>query len=217
MTTKIANAVALLESHFGIPQWSGPRDPLETLVSTILSQNTTGTNRDRAIIAFKQRFNNWEDIRRTSPNELADVIRVAGLANQRSKRIIALLKWVKRRFGDYDLSEMCTWSFQQALDELIPLPGIGIKTISVTMLFACGMDLCPVDTHVYRVVRRLGWAPETSTRDQVYYHLEDKFPEGKGYSLHINLIRLGRQICKPQSPQCPECPLNIDCDYIRLA
>ena len=213
MMTRIAKAVELLESHFGTPRWLGPRDPLETLVGTILSQNTTGINRDRAIAALKQQFNNWEEIRQATPDKLADVIRVAGLANQRSKRIIALLEWIKQRCGDYDLSEMCSWSFQQTVDELIQLPGIGTKTISVTLLFACGQDLCPVDTHVYRVVRRLGWVPISSSRDDTYFLLEGNFPKGKGYSLHVNLIRLGREICRPSNPKCTECPLNADCDY----
>ncbi len=215
MMIRIAKAVALLESHFGVPEWSGPRDPMETLVGTILSQNTTGTNRDRAIGALKQRFNDWEEIRQAPPDKLADVIRVAGLANQRSKRIIALLEWVKQRCGNYDLSEMCSWSFQQAVDELTPLPGIGVKTISVTLLFACGQDLCPVDTHVYRVVRRLGWVPDSSSRDSTFFQLQDQLPKGKGYSLHVNLIRLGKQICKPRNPKCTECPLNADCNYFK--
>jgi endonuclease-3 len=213
MTDRIARAVELLEATFGEPVRSGNRDPLETLVITILSQNTTDTNRDRAFQALQRQYPTWDDVLGANEKELAEVIKVAGLSNQRSKRIQYLLRWSKKRFGGFDLSEVCSWSYDRACEELDHLPGIGIKTISVMLLFACGHDLCPVDTHVYRVVGRLGWVGDVKSRDDMFQKLRGKFPNGKGLSLHINLIRLGRQNCKPRNPLCPECPLKGECDY----
>jgi endonuclease-3 len=214
MTSRIARAIELLECAFGEPAWSGPKDPLTSLVGAILSQNTSDINRDRAFTALMQRFPEWDNILTAKESDVAQAIKVAGLSNQRSKRIIGLLQWVKERFGEFDLSVMCQWTFEQAVEELGGLPGIGIKTIGVTLLFACGHDLCPVDTHVFRVVSRLGWLGKPVSRDQTFRMLQGQFPSGKGYSLHVNLIRLGRQICKPRNPQCPECPLVVDCDYV---
>ena len=130
MTDRIARAVEALEAAFGAPVWSGPRDPLQSLVGAILSQNTTDTNRDRALSALLQRYPDWDDILRADDTELAAVIRVAGLSNQRSKRIISLVQWTKHRFGGFDLSEICSWEFEHAVEELGKLPGIGIKTIA---------------------------------------------------------------------------------------
>jgi endonuclease-3 len=215
MRDRIRRAVGRLEAAFGEPVWQGRKDPLSTLVGTILSQNTTDVNRDRAWDAMRQRYPGWEDVLSGTEEELRDVIKVAGLGNQRSKRIMALLSWVKGRFGGFNVSEMCEWSLNKAIRELGGLPGIGIKTISVMLLFACGQDLCPVDTHVYRVVGRLGWAGNPGSRDKMFHRLQGQFPTGKGYSLHINLIQLGRRICKPRDPKCGECPLNGDCDHFR--
>jgi len=215
MTDRIAQGVTLLEARFGEPVWDGPRDPLTSLVGAILSQNTTDINRDRAFLAMRNQYPEWIHLLSADERQLAQVIRVAGLSNQRSIRILRLLRWAKERFGGFDLSEICTWDFDHALREFGELPGIGIKTIAVTLLFACGHDLCPVDTHVFRVVGRLGWLGKPRSRDHAFRTLQGRFPKGKGYSLHLNLIRLGRQICAPRNPRCVECPLNIDCDYFR--
>jgi endonuclease-3 len=215
MTDRIARAVELLEARFGEPSSSVAGDPLKSLVATILSQNTTDTNRDRAFAALQQRYPSWDDVLHADGKELAEVIKVAGLSNQRSKRIINLLRWAEERFGGFDLSEICSWDYDRVIEELGNLPGVGVKTVSVMLLFACGHDLCPVDTHVFRVVGRLGWVEAPKSRDDMFRTLQGKFPQGKGLSLHINLIRLGRQICKPRNPLCPECPLNSDCDYYR--
>jgi endonuclease-3 len=213
MTDRIAQGVELLEAKFGEPTRSGSGDPLTSLVVTILSQNTTDTNRDRAFAALQKRYTDWDGILHANEKEVAETIKIAGLSNQRSKRIINLLRWAKERFSGFNLSEICSWDYDRALRELGRLPGIGVKTVSVMLLFACGHDLCPVDTHVFRVVGRLGWVGSPKSRDDMFKGLQDKFPRGKGLSLHINLIRLGRQICKPRNPLCSECPLNNDCDY----
>jgi endonuclease-3 len=215
MMDRIARAVELLEARFGEPPSSVAGDPLKSLVVTILSQNTTDTNRDRAFQALQQRYPSWDDVLHADEQELAEVIKVAGLSNQRSKRIINLLQWAKERFAGFNLAEICSWDYDRALKELGHLPGVGVKTISVMLLFACGHDLCPVDTHVFRVVGRLGWVGAPKSRDDMFRALQGKFPKGKGLSLHINLIRLGRQICKPRNPLCPECPLIRNCEYFR--
>jgi endonuclease-3 len=102
---------------------------------------------------------------------------------------------------------------EEAEDYLLSLPGVGPKTAAVVMLFAFGIPVMPVDTHVYRVSRRLGLVPEGASIKETQRILEGIVPQGKYLSLHLNLIRHGRRICKARSPRHEECALRTLCDY----
>jgi len=211
---KTGTIVTRLEKQFGIPAWKGKTDPLSNLIRTILSQNTNDRNRDVAYDALKEQYPTWEQVMHASQGEIADTIRSAGLSNQKSDRIIKILKWINSNYGSLNLDFICDMDSQDATNTFIQLKGIGIKTITVVLMFSCGKDVFPVDTHVHRICRRLDLVPENYSAEKTHWAMQDFVPKGKSYSLHMNLLKLGRTICKARKPACPDCPLNDICDYI---
>lgn len=199
--------------EFGEPRWRNPLPPLDELVSTILSQNTNDVNRDRAFEALRRRFPSWEAVRDAPPGEVTEVIRPAGLANQKGPRIQAVLQQIQAERGELDLSFLAELPLQEARDWLLKFKGVGPKTAAIVLLFSLGRPAFPVDTHVHRLSGRLGLRPEKMTADQAHEHLADLFPEETYYAAHLNLIRLGREVCHARGPDCPSCPLQDLCVY----
>lgn len=212
---RIGSIIGALERSFGVPKWRGKRPVLETLISGILSQNTNDRNRDRAYELLRERFPKWEDVLRARSGSVAAAIRVGGLANQRAKRIKGLLSWVKETYGGFDLQFICEMEPEEATGLLLPLKGVGIKTVRVVLLFACGKDVFPVDTHILRVSRRLGLLPPNCSAWKAHQIMGGLVPGRRAYSFHLNLIRLGRVICKPRGPLCWECPISRWCGHGR--
>ena len=207
LKAKTTDILDVLESTFGVERWEGGRDALETLIRTVLSQNTNDTNRDRAYGALRARFPTWEDVMNADPKDLADAIRVGGLANQKSVRIRDILRWIKARYGALDLDYVCDMPTSEVIDTLCQQKGVGIKTVSVMLMFACGRDIFPVDTHIHRISKRLGLIPATCTAEKAHQVMADLIPPGKAYSFHLNLLKFGRRICHARNPECERCPL----------
>ncbi|OGO38659.1 MAG: hypothetical protein A2W35_06930 [Chloroflexi bacterium RBG_16_57_11] len=202
----------LLEAY-GHPEWRNPLPPLDELVSTILSQNTNDNNRDRAFQALRQRFPTWEAVRDADEQAVIDAIRPAGLANQKGPRIQNVLREITHQRGELSLDFLRTMPDSEALDWLMTFKGVGPKTASIVLLFSLGKPAFPVDTHIYRVSGRLGLRPDHMNADQAHTHLGNLFPPESYYAAHLNLIRLGREVCQARRPNCPVCPLQELCDY----
>ena len=202
----------LLE-FYGNPEWRNPLPPVDELVSTILSQNTNDTNRDRAFEGLCRSFPNWEAVRDADTADVIAAIRPAGLANQKGPRIQKVLQQITLQRGSLDLGFLAGMDLEEARQWLLSFNGVGPKTAAIVLLFSLSRPAFPVDTHIYRVTGRLGLRPEKMSPDQAHLHLELLFPQETYYSLHLNLIRLGREICQARKPNCPVCPLNSLCDY----
>ena len=203
----------ILEERLGIPRWNGKHDPLDSLIRTILSQNTNDRNRDRAYQFLKKKFPTWESVWRAGASEISEAIKVGGLANQKGRRIKGLLNWIKEKHGDFNLDFMCRMPTEEVFKTFLPLKGVGVKTLAVVLMFACGRDIFPVDTHVHRVCRKLGLVPNPSTAEKTFYSMQNLIPEGKSYSLHLNMITFGRTICQARNPQCYRCFLFSECVF----
>lgn len=210
---KIFRIIRALEERFGVPRLRKREKPLEVLIKTMLSQNTNDRNRDKAYASLKARFPRWEDILNSSPGEVSRAIRVGGLSHRKGKRIYDLLRWIEGRYGEITLQPICQMDFAQAWENLGGVKGIGVKTLAVVLLFACEKDIFPVDTHVHRICLRLGIVPFRATAEKAFWIMRDLVPPGKSLSLHLNMIALGREICRPRNPHCPLCPLNSECAY----
>jgi len=208
--------VELLEGHFGTPEWNGPRDPLGAMVQTILSQSTSDTNSGAAYRSLRERFSSWKAAAEADPAEIADAIRMGGLANQKSVRIHDFLHWAKGKFGSYTIDPIRDMEPPEAYDVFCKLHGIGVKTVAVTLLFSCGKDVFPVDTHVNRISRRVGVVPPNSSPEKTHWLMAPHVPRGKAFSLHVNLLGLGREVCRG-NPNCPACPLRRICDHAKAA
>jgi endonuclease-3 len=211
---RVRRMVQLLEKYYGVPQWDGPSAPLDSMVKTILSQSTSDANSGAAFRSLKRRFPSWKAVAEADPAEIADAIRPGGLANQKGVRIRNFLLWAKEQFGAYTIRPICEMDPGHAYDLFCTVHGIGVKTVAVTLLFACGKDVFPVDTHVNRITRRVGVVPANSSPEKTHWLMAPHVPRGKGFSLHVNLLRLGREVCR-SAPKCGICPLRRTCDHAR--
>lgn len=202
----------LLE-FYGEPIWRNPLPAIDELVSTILSQNTNDVNRDRAFEALRAKYATWEEVRDAKQQDVIEAIRPAGLANQKGPRIQEVLKAITAERGDLDLSFLKDMSVAEARHWLTKFNGVGPKTAAIVLCFSLDMPAFPVDTHVYRVTGRIGLHPEKMTVEQAHPHLEGLFPPETYYAAHLNIIRLGREICTARKANCAVCPIRKLCDY----
>jgi endonuclease-3 len=213
-TDKVLRLHNLLLSAYGNPSWH-PHDPVATLVSTIISQNTNDVNRDRAFERLRERFPAWEAVRDAPPDELIETIRPAGLAPTKAPRIQEALRRITEERGEVELTFLSELSLEEARAWLLAVPGVGPKTAAIVLLFALGRPAFPVDTHVHRVARRLGLTPDRTTREKAHDLLEALVPPEIYYSFHLNLIAHGRAVCHARNPQHGLCVLREDCDWYK--
>jgi endonuclease-3 len=185
---------------------------LDELVSTMLSQNTNDRNRDQAFQSLRRRFATWEQVRDADPAEVVAAIRIAGLANQKGPRIQTVLREITAERGALDLSFLADWPVEQAHAWLTHFNGVGPKTAAIVLVFSLGKPAFPVDTHVYRVTGRIGLRPLKLTVEQAHPYLEGLIDPADYGTGHLNLIRLGREICNARTPECARCPLQNLCD-----
>jgi endonuclease III len=198
---------------YGEPIWRNPLPAIDELVSTILSQNTNDINRDRGYNALRAKFKTWEEVRDAHPQDVIDAIRPAGLANQKGPRIQQVLRSITEERGSLDLSFLGDLTVEESRAWLMRFNGVGPKTAAIVLCFSLGKPAFPVDTHIYRVTGRIGLRPERMTVEQAHPHLESLFPPETYYPAHLNIIRLGREICQARRPRCEVCPLVDLCDY----
>jgi endonuclease III len=202
-----------LLGFYGEPIWRNPLPAIDELVSTILSQNTNDINRDRGFNALREKFGTWEEVRDAQTAEVVDAIRPAGLANQKGPRIQQVLRSITEERGNLDLSFLEKLTVEEARAWLTRFNGVGPKTAAIVLCFSLGKPAFPVDTHIYRVTGRIGLRPEKMTVEQAHPHLESLFPPETYYAAHLNIIRLGREICQARRPRCEICPIIKLCDY----
>jgi len=215
-TDRSAQALAIhqrLLEAYGQPVWRMPLPAVDELVSTILSQNTNDANRDRAYNRLRECFPTWEAVRDADPQAVIDAIRTAGLADQKGPRIQAALRLIGQERGALDLEFLRGLPAGQARDWLLRLHGVGLKTASIVLLFSLGLPAFPVDTHIYRVTGRMGLRPAKMNADQAHEHLAALFHPESYEAAHLNLIRLGREVCQARRPLCPICPVRDLCDF----
>jgi endonuclease-3 len=211
--TLITYILQNLKTVFGVPKPHRRLDPLDVLIETILSQSTTNANSDRAFANLKRRFPIWDLAMRARVSSIETAIKSGGLARQKSARIKELLVEINRRRGSLDLAFLKTAPLDEAKEFLSSLKGVGPKTVACTLLFACNRPVFPIDTHIFRIARRLGLIPERCSDEEAHRMMGEMIPRKRYYEAHINLIRLGRRVCRPTNPRCEQCCLVDYCEY----
>ena len=213
MKQKIIQINNLLVKYFGIPY--RPKklpNPINALIATILSQNTNDKNSYQAYSNLKKKFNSWDELAEIKRSQIEKVIKVAGLGKQKSAAIKNFLTTLKKKKGRLNLQHIKKMTDDEILNDLTSIKGIGVKTASCVLLFSLDRNVCPVDTHVHRTLNRVGIVKSKSP-DKTFEQLMMNFPDGIAHQFHTNLIKLGREICKPAKPSCSICPLLNLCKF----
>ena len=196
----------------------GPFEPnpalpiLDELVLTVLSQHTSDINRDRAFAGLKERFPTWDQVVDAPVDELADAIRPGGIADVKAARIKTILDEIERREGSLSLDRLYELNDQQVTEYLCELPGVGPKTAACVLVFSMGRPAFPIDTHVHRIARRLGWIDDNTSAERAHAELAPRIPPDIRYDLHVAFIEHGRRVCKPRMPLCSDCVVFDLCD-----
>lgn len=209
----IRRIAALLEKAYGRPEFHRTHGPLDELVLTILSQNTSSVNYGRAYASLRDRFRSWDEVRVARESEIEDAIRVGGLAHIKAGRIKRVLNEIHDARGETSLDFIAQMPDGEARDFLLRFQGVGLKTASCVLMFSLGRPVFPVDTHVHRIARRLGLIASSVSADAAHDILGDMIPDDLVYSVHVNLVTHGRRTCKAQNPKCGECVLLTLCPY----
>jgi endonuclease-3 len=213
MRAEITKINRLLVEFYGVPKRQIPLpDPLDMLIATILSQNTNDQNSYKAYQKLKDNYTNWDELLSVPTLKLEKQIKVAGLAKQKAAAIKNVVSEISQRNSKVKLDFINEFSEEEAIDYLTSMKGVGLKTASCVLLFALDKNVCPVDTHVHRTTNRIGIVKE-KTPDKTFTSLNNNFPNRIAHEFHTNLIRLGREICKPNNPICGVCPLIKICQY----
>jgi endonuclease-3 len=189
-----------------------PRPILDELVLTVLSQHTSDINSGRAFEGLQARFSTWDEVIAAPTNEVADSIRAGGIADVKAARIQAILREIEGRERAIDLERLNEMSDGEVERYLCSLPGVGPKTAACVLVFSMGRAAFPIDTHVHRIVQRLGWVGEKDNAEVVHRQLTPRIPPDIRYPLHMALIEHGRTICKARMPRCSDCVLFDMCD-----
>ena len=192
----------------------GVGDPLDGLILTILSQNTSDINSDRAFSRLKETFPTWQKVLEADTAAVEEAIRPGGISHIKAKRIQQVLAIIRQELGSLDLKKLKDWETQRILDFLMALPGVGRKTAHVVLLFYFDRPAFPVDTHIYRITRRLGWVPEGADLETAHLILDAAVPDELKGRLHLNLIAHGRAVCMARRPRCDSCMISSSCPRI---
>ncbi len=200
-----------LREIYGRPVNEPHGHPIEELVRTVLSQNTNDRNRDVAFARLRRRFPGWEEVRDAPTGEVVEALRPGGLAETKAPRIQEILG----RLDDHpDLDWLRDAPRDEAMAFLVDLPGVGRKTAACVMIFAFNRPEIPVDVHVYRVGGRLGLFRDNASFEEAHDEMLAIVDPEDAYELHMNLIRHGREVCRPK-PRCGECGLRRMCPWYR--
>jgi endonuclease III len=212
----IKEIIKRLKASYGDRETVLKPDPVAVLVETILSQNTSDLNSGRAFDSLWKKFKTWDAVSKAPNAAISDSIKSGGLSDIKAKYIKDSLLAIKRLRGEIGLRFLKEMPMEEARKWLTGLPGVGLKTANVVMLFALGMPAVPVDTHIFRVAKRLGLIEEKSTLEKAHQELEKIVPVDEAYPFHLLMIEHGRRTCHARNPECPKCVLLDICPGAKL-
>jgi endonuclease-3 len=207
----INEVIHLLGQEYGVCHWHRHREPVSELILTILSQNTSDVNTGRAFSSLLASFGSWEAVAEADVEHIAQAIRCGGLSRVKAARIKLILGRILAERGCLELSFLGELSLPQAKAWLRTLPGVGPKTAGCVLLFSLGRPALPVDTHLYRVARKLGLIDSRVSVEQAHELLEAMVPSDAISQFHFNMIEHGRQVCRARNPRCHQCIFRDDC------
>lgn len=210
---RIARICALLDEEYGRPDAKPRYGPLDEFVLTILSQNTSAANYTRAFNALRERFPDWDAVRKADVSEIEEAIRPGGLGKIKAPRIRHALNDILELTGGLSLDFLAAMPDGEAREYLMRFHGVGIKTASCVLMFSLGRPVLPVDTHVHRLAKRLGLIEAKVSAEEAHHVLQEMVPDEAVYAFHVNLVTHGRRVCRAQNPACDVCVLLELCGF----
>jgi endonuclease-3 len=207
----IEEVIELLEQEYGPCEWRSDRDPIDVLIGTILSQNTSDANSGRAFASLKASFDSWETVASAPVENIARVIKLGGLHQIKAGRIKRVLGQIKKEKGRISLDSLKLETMAEAEEYLTRLPGVGHKTARCVLLFSLGKPSLPVDTHIFRVAKRLDLINSSVSIEKAHSLLQEQIPPSRVYQFHIHMIEHGRRVCHARQPRCNGCILSSTC------
>ncbi|MBW1675728.1 MAG: DNA (cytosine-5-)-methyltransferase [Deltaproteobacteria bacterium] len=206
----------LLDFEYGSPDHNNKEDPLDELVFILLSRRTRGVGYETVYDRLKKKFPDWEDAAKAPPQEILRIIESAGLGPKRVKEIKDNLHVIHESFGEYSLDRLRKWHNGKVFEFLTSLEGIGPKSAYCIMMYSLKREVFPVDTHVNRICQRLGIIEMGLDHKKGQALLAETFPKPLRYSLHVNMVAHGREVCRSTNPRCSDCIISGFCKWIRL-
>lgn len=202
-----------LGKMYGHKQWKCRGKGIDVLVETILSQNTSNANSKAGYRQLRRRFKSWKQVADAPVEEVERCIRVSGLSRLKAPRIQAVLNRIKIDHGRFELEFLREWDARKAYEYLLAFDGIGPKTAYCVLMFAFGMKVFPVDTHIHRISKRLGIVSEKASAEQACEIMTPMIRPEDRYEMHVQMIEHGRKTCRARNPKCNECLLLELCPF----
>jgi len=201
-----------LEKNYGKPRLGNPCEPIDNLIYIIISNKTSPKVAKKTYERVKQEFSTWNELPYSPVSSLKSLLKPAGLASVKSEQIFRALSKIKSEFDTCSLNHLIGKHESDIQKYLISLPGVSEKVAKCVMMYTMDIDILPVDSHVHRITRRLGWTARKRA-DQCHEELEDLVPPKRRYAFHVDCIMHGRTICRPKNPNCKRCCISHHCIY----
>lgn len=202
-----------LEAQYGRPRLGNPTKPLDDLIFILISNRTSPYLAEQTYQRLKKKFPKWEDVLASRPSQLRTILKPAGLSRKKSEQIRSLLRKVRSDFGKCSLDVLGRWKDDEIHSYLTHLDGVSDKVAKCVMLYTFSSLVLPVDIHVYRVSKRLGWTARNRA-DQTHEELEALIPPLRRFAFHVDCIAHGRSVCRPK-PDCLRCRISKNCEYFK--
>lgn len=214
-SAKAMDIYRLLLERYGELPLKPRREPMYELISTMLSHRTTHADEETAYHRMRDRFGSWEAIRDAPVDQLAHEIRTSRYPEQKAPNIQAALRRIIDERGEASIDFLAEMPVDEAVEWLRALPGVGIKTATLVMLFCFAKPVIPVDTHVHRISQRTGLIGPKDSAEKAHKLLLDLLPNDPYilYNFHKAMLKHGQQLCKHGVPICEPCPLKQLCNW----
>lgn len=210
----VRNVCDKLEAAYGKPRLGNPRDPLDDLVYIVLSNKTGPRISRKTYNNLRDRFTDWDRLLAAPASAVRSLLKPAGLSSVKSRHLRAALRAIQHRFGSCDLGPLKRMPTEEVERFLLGLPGVSEKVAKCVMMYTLNAKVLPIDVHVHRIARRLGWTARKRA-DQCHQELESLVPPDRRFAFHVDCVLHGRQICRPNEPLCSNCCVRTSCDYFR--
>ncbi len=213
--SSVRDVSELLSKRFGDRHHYNRKNPLHELLFIICSIQTNEELYRETFASLRRHFPTFSALGRATEAEIARSLVRGGLSKQRARKIRVILEQIRELFGRISLAPLKKLNDVEREQALTSLLGVGKKTARCVMLYSFGSQVFPVDSHCWRICRRLGWVratrPDKSCSPADMDRLQKKIPPVLRYSLHVNMVSLGREICTSTGPKCSICPIQKYC------